>query len=162
MAHLAFNPDPADDRHDDTARLWLSQQQWMSILERVERQVLDSTPQGDNQRQSPRLPAPHHARCMIRLGHPCPDRGTYQVRLRNISTSGLGFLSAAPFQPKSRCTVALQDAEGHGLVCAARIVWCRALDDDLSAVGVQFDKPIDPERFVVETTDDAPPDEPTG
>jgi len=143
--------DPLNDRQDGTVRLWLSQRQWMSILEGTERQARDAQPDPrsfvENKRKAPRLPAPEDAGCLIRMGNNTDEHGTYLVKLRDVSTTGLGFHSAHPFAPKTRCTIALQDAQGYGLVCAARIVWCKPLDNDMHNVGIQFDKPIDAERF---------------
>lgn len=154
MPSPALNHEQNDDQSDGTVRLWLSQRQWMSALERIERQARQVRFTGDNQRQSPRLPAPHEARCLIRLGHTGPRQGTYLVQLRNISATGLGFLTAATFEPKTRCTVALQDSEGHGLICAASVVWCKELRENLHAVGIQFDQPVDPDRFFTEAPSD--------
>lgn len=89
---------------------------------------------------------------MIRLGDNTGDHGVYLVRLRDISASGLGFNSAMPFVSKTRCTIALQAQDGHGLVCAGRVVWCKHEDQGLHNVGIQFDRPIDPTRF-------SPPDQ---
>jgi len=157
MAYPAFNQPSPEDRQDDTVRLWISQRQWMSILQRVElNQRDDDFTDDDCQRRSPRLPAHELTRCMIRLGHPSPSHGTYLVTLRNISTTGIGFLSAEPFEAKTRCTVALQDADGHGLVCAASVVWSRQVDEGLQAVGIRFDQPIDAQRFHDEQPVDKP------
>jgi PilZ domain len=156
MAYPAFNQPPQDDRQDDTVRLWLSERQWMSVLQRVELNERDDGYTDENQRQSPRLPAHEEARCMIRLGHPSSKHGTYLVKLRNISDTGVGFISAEPFEPKTRCTVALQDAQGQGLVCAASVVWSRQIDEGLEAVGIRFDQPINAERFHGQSSQDTP------
>jgi len=156
VAYPAFNQPPQDDQQDDTVRLWLSQRQWMTVLQGIENSTRDGPSAYDNQRQSPRLPTHKHARCMIRLGHPSPSHGTYLVELRNISDTGVGFFSAEPFQAKTRCTVALQDDQGQGLVCAASVVWSRQVDEGLHAVGIRFDQPIDADRFHHEAPQDAP------
>jgi hypothetical protein len=136
-------------------RVWLSQQQWMSVLESTERQASQpDVPQGENQRKSQRVPAQRNARCLIRLGHQSTHSGTFLVELRDISATGLGFYSAHPFTPKTRCTVALQDGLGHGLVCAAQVVWCRSVDDQLQDIGVMFDKPVDAEWLMPNTQED--------
>ncbi len=93
---------------------------------------------------------------MIRLGHQAGHAGTFLVKLRDVSTTGLGFFSAKDFLPKSRCTVALQDGLGHGLVVAASIVWCRSIDEQLYDVGIQFDQPIHADWFATDPLDDIP------
>jgi PilZ domain len=134
----------------------------MSVLEGTERMARESAsgqePYADDKRQSPRLPAPKNARCLIRMGNNTDNHGTYLVRLRDISTTGLGFNSAQTFAPGTRCTIALQDHEGHGLVCAAGIVWCKQIDEQLHDVGIQFDQPIDAARFAAGTAES--PDSP--
>ncbi len=157
VPYPASNPDSSNERQDDTVRLWLSQQQWMSVLQNTERRARQiDFPQADNQRQSPRLPAPSDTNCIIRLGQNVEHTGTFLVKLRDVSATGLGFYSAQPFPPKSRCTVALQDAQGHGLVCAASVVWCKSIDDQLNDVGIQFDQPISAHWLTVEPLDRIP------
>lgn len=155
MAYPAFQHDPTDHQRDGAVRLWLSQRQWMSVLEETERKARQTSERdgmpADNQRQSPRLPAPEDTRCLIRLGDNTDDHGTYLVQLANVSATGLGFNSAHAFTPRTRCTVALQDPQGHGLVCAAGVVWCRPINDQVHDVGIQFDQPIDPSRFTSQT-----------
>ncbi len=157
MAQPAFNPAPQNDPHDDTVRLWLSQQQWMSVLESIERQARQTDPPTpDNQRQNPRHPANQDMRCLVRMGLHADHAGTFLVKLRDVSASGLGFYSAQPFTPKSRCTVALQDGQGHGLVAAASIVWCKSTGEQLHDVGIQFDQPINADWVAPNTLDDIP------
>lgn len=157
VAYPAENPTPQENKRDDTVRLWLSQQQWFAILQNTERKSreAESAPE-DDQRRSPRVPAPKDMQCMIRLGENAQHTGTYIANLRDISTTGLGFCSAQPFAPKSRCTVALQDAKGHGLVCAASVVWCKAIDEQLNDVGIHFDQPIDAIWFAGDPLDRIP------
>ena len=148
LAFPAFNQPFDNDRQDDTVRVWLSERQWMTVLQRIELSATgDEFVAEDCQRQSPRRPAHEQARCMIRMGHPSPQHGTYLVKLRDISDTGVGFLSREDFEPKTRCTVALQDEQGHGMVCAASVVWTRQIDESLNAVGIRFDQPIDANRF---------------
>ncbi len=145
---------------DETARLWLSDRQWMAILERVERQAQNVELTGEDQRNAPRLTAPAKTQCLIRLGHPSPVHGTYLVRLRNVSATGLGFLSTDLFESGARCTVAIKNDHGRGLVSGASIVWCRPVDEDLNEVGVRFDHPINTEGLFPDTSPNTPPDRP--
>ncbi len=129
----------------------------MSVLEGTERlareSAADNVPETGTRRAETRLPAPEDARCLIRMGNNTDEHGTYLVRLRDVSTTGLGFNSTQPFAPNTRCTVALQDTEGHGLVCAARIVWCKPIQEPLHDVGIRFDQPIDTTRFTCDSPD---------
>lgn len=153
----------------DTARLWLSEQQWLSILERVERgprnspvaeladdphQLAGGESDATGHREHPRLAASF--RCVIRLAPPGnreSDHGTYLVHTRNISAGGLGFVHDHELHAGTRCTVALQPQQGKGLIVPARVAWCRdiqRLAEDVTTfdVGVQFDRPINIDGFV--------------
>jgi hypothetical protein len=135
-----------DDRGPDTLRLWLSEQQWLSILSRIESQTADY--QGP-ERRHPRQPVT--LRCVVRVQQPDGRSATYLLRSRNISKGGLGFVHSAPIAPSTRCTVALQAIDGFGLIASGRIAWCRDLNDlDTHAheVGLQFDRPIDISPFI--------------
>ena len=157
MAYPARQPGPGDTPQDDTVRLWLSQQQWMTVLQNTERKAQQpDLSTSDDLRLSPRVPAPSDMNCMIRLGKNTKHTGTFIVKLRDISATGLGFYSAQKFAAKSRCTVALQDAQGHGMVCAARVVWSRSIDDQLHDVGIQFDQPIHAQWLTTDPLDRIP------
>lgn len=157
MVHPAREPGPGSTPKDDTVRLWLSQQQWMSVLQNTERKAQQAdASQADDLRQSPRVPAPSDMNCMIRLGRNADHAGTFIVKLRDISATGLGFFSSHSFASKSRCTVALQDADGHGMVCSASVVWSRRIDDQLNDVGIQFDRPIEAHWLAGEPTEPIP------
>lgn len=162
---------PVEDLDDglpggsDTARLWVSDQQWLSILERVERgpvahhgadpaDLAGGESDATGNRRHARLAASF--RCVIRLAPPentDADHGTYLVHSRNISTGGLGFVHDHELHAGTRCTVALQPQQGKGLIVPARVAWCRdipRLAEDVTTydVGVQFDRPINIDGFV--------------
>ncbi|MEO1237063.1 MAG: PilZ domain-containing protein [Planctomycetota bacterium] len=168
-SQIARPVDEAEDAEEaagvDTARLWLSDQQWLSILERVERgrdhgepaPVDPSAAGGASEATGQREHARHAAafRCVIRLAPPSrtdADHGTYLVHSRNISSGGLGFVHDHEMHSGTRCTVALQPAEGRGMILSGRVAWCRAVprpaeDTTRFEVGLQFDHPIDLDPF---------------
>lgn len=137
------------EAHDAT-RLWLSGQQWLALLARIERDAKDY--QGPD-RRSGRVRDERHAaqlRCVIRAQQPDGRSGTYMVRSHNISAGGLGFLHGQPLPRGSRCTVALEKGCGAGLIASGRVAWARQVDDRspcVFEVGIQFDRPIDPTPF---------------
>lgn len=171
---FTFPPQPDSDDLDaglpggefDTARLWVSDQQWLSILERVERgpseeelaQQAADFAGGESDATGHREHARHAIsfRCMIRLAPPTnagADHGTYVVHSRNISTGGLGFVHDRELHAGTRGTVALQSSQGKGMIVPARVAWCRAIQriaEDVTTydVGVQFDYSIDVSPFV--------------
>lgn len=148
---LALPPGHADQ--DQALRVWLSDQQWMSILERIERQSRGTTPgegpaDAGSERRDPSDPRrPIGARCLVRVGSQGREAGTYMVRTRNISAGGLGFVHHHDLRPGTRCTVALQADNGRGMIISGRIAWCREvlqleLEDAAYEIGVRFDQPI--------------------
>ena len=149
---LGFEPPgPGLDLTPDTLRLWISDQQWVSLLERIAREQSDID--GPRRRTEPRHP--YHVTCILRLGYPGQTPGTYLVRCRNLSTGGMGFVHSAMLEPGTRCALALQGNGGAGCIVAARIAWCRPIEQ-VYDVGVQFDEPIEVCRYL----DSVEPDEP--
>jgi len=150
---------PPRRREDEALRVWLSDQQWMSILERIERQA--RTPDepetlariGEDERREPADPRrPLSARCLIRVGSHGDEAGTYLVRTRNISAGGLGFVHNQDMRTGTRCTIALQLHDGKGMIVSGRVAWCREIlqlevDEATFEIGVQFDQPIALDAF---------------
>ena len=154
------NPAPARP-FSDTARLWLSEQQWMGLLTRVRTgNAREDRPGGLSGATGDREHARHAPDflCLIRLGgggaSSSGERGTYQVSTRNISAGGIGFVHDRELERGIRATVALQPREGPGLILSARVAWCRPLPETagdaetLFQVGVQFDQPVDVDPFI--------------
>ncbi|MEM9882346.1 MAG: PilZ domain-containing protein [Planctomycetota bacterium] len=163
-------PPLRDDTHDDaigqpaeTARLWVSDRQWLAMLRAVKNDAgppAEGLARGGSDATGNRA-RPRHAasfRGVIRLAppeRPGDDHGTYLVHSRNISAGGMGFVHDRPLRVGTRCTVALRPAEGRGLILAARVAWCRPVDEPAGDhhpehahdVGVQFDQPIDLNPF---------------
>lgn len=144
---------PGGEGEGEALRVWLSEQQWMAILERIERQARADDGQWINldeggDRRDPRDPRrPISARCIIRVGAGGHEAGTYIVRTRNISTGGLGFIHHHDLRAGTRCTIALQIDTGQGMIVAGRIAWCREVmqlevEEATYEIGVQFDRPI--------------------
>lgn len=135
----------------DSVRLWLSDQQWLAILARIEREAHDF--QGPDRRAAREARFPTKLRCVIRAQQPDGRSGTYLVCSHNISAGGLGFVHHAPLPRGSRCTIALQRDQGQGLIASGRVAWTRQIDGRSPLafeVGVQFDQPIDPAIYVGE------------
>lgn len=139
---------PANNRVDST-RLFVSDQQWLAILERVQRgQDMLPVQEHDCRRLHPRQA--YACRCLLRLSD---SAGTYIVRSRDISAGGLRFVHGQRLRPSTRCTIALQPEAGLGKIIAAVVAWCNPiefLDEDIEAyeIGVKFDQSIDVRAFV--------------
>lgn len=134
------------DQETDTTRLWVSDQQWLAILERVQRgqPVIEQQSQEDDcRRLHPRKT--FECRCLLRLNNAA---GTFIVRSQDISSGGLRFVHGQPLRASTRCTIALQSDRGPGRILSAVVAWCKAIDffdPDVEAyeVGIKFDTAID-------------------
>eukprot|EP00752_Nemacystus_decipiens_P013779 g12232.t1 len=137
----------------DSTRLWVSDQQWLAILERVQRgqpMLEDSVVDQDCRRLHAR--ASFECRCMLRLNS---SAGTYIVRSQDISSGGMRFVHGQPLRASTRCTIALQSDHGPGRILSAVVAWCKEIefyDPGVEAweVGVKFDNAIDVRPFVGE------------
>lgn len=134
----------------DSTRLWVSDQQWLAILERVQRgrPVVFDEQDDDCRRLHPRTT--YKCRCLLRLSG---LSGTFIVRSRNISSGGLCFVHGQPLRPSTRCTIALQPDHGPGRILSAVVAWCKEIefpDPDVEGyeVGLKFDEPVDTRQFV--------------
>lgn len=129
----------------DTTRLWVSDQQWLAILERVQRsQPIAFREYHDDCRRLHAREA-FACKCLLRLSGLA---GTFIVRTRDISAGGLCFVHGQPLRPSTRCTIALQSDLGPGRILSAVVAWSKEIeffDPDLEAyeIGVKFDTPID-------------------
>ena len=133
----------------DTTRLRVSDQQWLAILERVQRgnPVLDEKAGEDCRRLHVR--ETFECRCLLRLSGAA---GTFIVRSQDISSGGLRFVHGQPLRASTRCTIALQSDNGPGRILSAVVAWCKEIeffDPDVEAyeVGIKFDSAIDIRPF---------------
>ena len=134
----------------DTTRLWVSDQQWLSILERVQRGQPLPTEVIDTECRRLHARVPFALRCLLRLS---AQSGTFIVRSRNISAGGLRFVHGQPLRPSTRCTIAIQTQQGMGRILGAVVTWCKEVefeDPDIEAydIGVKFDESIDTGTFI--------------
>ena len=136
--------DPADDYGGGSVRLWMSEQQWVSLLDRVSRGR--GAWRGPERREA-RGRLSMQMRCMLRVGGD-GSGGIFNIHSRNVSSGGLGFLHGGFIDPGTRCTVAMVSPFDHGVIASGRIAWCRPIEMDVYDAGVEFDKPIDLEPFL--------------
>ena len=135
----------------DSTRLFISDQQWLAILERVQRGQSDdhAPPDADDCRRLHERRG-FATRCLLRLSD---SAGTFVVRSQDLSAGGLRFVHGHRLRPSTRCTIALQPEFGPGKIIAAVVAWSNPiefLDEDIEAyeIGVKFDQPIDTRAFV--------------
>lgn len=141
-----YDEDLAPSRQEtDTTRLWVSDQQWLAILERVQRGQpgMQATAEADCRRLHTRQA--FECRCLLRLNS---SAGTYIVRSQDISSGGMRFVHGSPLRASTRCTIALQSDNGPGRIMSAVVAWCKEIeffDPDVEAyeIGIKFDTAID-------------------
>ncbi|MEM6256859.1 MAG: PilZ domain-containing protein [Planctomycetota bacterium] len=148
-----YDEDLAQPKQDtDTTRLWVSDQQWLAILERVQRgqPAINASTDSDCRRLHAR--ETFECRCLLRLNSAA---GTFIVRSQDISSGGLRFVHGQPLRASTRCTIALQSDNGPGRILSAVVAWCKEIeffDPEVEAweVGIKFDDPIDIRGFLGE------------
>jgi CheY-like chemotaxis protein/HPt (histidine-containing phosphotransfer) domain-containing protein len=84
----------------------------------------------------------------LTVEHPGGGISRLMVCARNISAGGLGFLHGGYLHRGSRCKVLLRGADGHIYPLGGQIVTCRHVEGVLHEIGLQFDRRIDPSKFV--------------
>lgn len=132
----------------DTTRLWVSDQQWLAILEKVQRGGPAEVAGADCRRLYERTD--HACRCMLRLGDAA---GTFVVRTRDVSAGGLRFVHGHALRAGTRCTIVLQPDGAMGKILSAVVAWCSEIeyfDEDIEGyeIGVKFDQPIDVRKML--------------
>ncbi|HWB20895.1 MAG TPA: response regulator, partial [Phycisphaerales bacterium] len=70
------------------------------------------------------------------------------VCARNLSAGGLSFLHGGFLHQNSKCAIRLKTLDGEQVVVPGHIVSCRHVDGIVHEIGVCFNHPIDPDRFV--------------
>ena len=157
------NPVRTDDGLDfgegygapDTSRLWLSEEQWADMVQRL-RHDADAAPVRN---VSPPTGERRHGRltsqdlsCVVRLGEAVGGDnlgyGTFAIRVRDISSGGLGFLHDHPLTADTRCTLLLRAGAGTCSIETGRVAWCnriaaplrQAADPGLFEIGLAFDR----------------------
>ena len=80
--------------------------------------------------------------------HPAGGTSRLMVCARNLSAGGMGFLHGGYLHKGSRCKVLLRALDGQMHPMNGQIVSCRHVEGTLHEIGLQFDRRIDPARFV--------------
>ena len=75
------------------------------------------------------------------------DNVEINVLGRNISTSGVLFISSRPVAPGDGVEVHLLGADGFKEIVSAEVTRCEVADASSFAIAVKFDRPINPKCF---------------
>jgi len=126
--------------------LRLSERQQRALLAYLDAQAGD-TLDLDDQRIDQRFDFSSSA-VLVRIGQPGGTSGTFIVRPRNLSRTGMGFLHGGFCYPGSPCEVLLPTCDDARAVLSGRIIRCRHVRANVHELGLQFAQPIELGRFV--------------
>jgi CheY-like chemotaxis protein/HPt (histidine-containing phosphotransfer) domain-containing protein len=84
----------------------------------------------------------------LTVEHPAGGTSRLMVCARNLSAGGLGFLHGGYLHKGSRCKVLLRALDGQVHPVNGQIVSCRHVEGVLHEIGLQFERRIDPTKFV--------------
>lgn len=85
---------------------------------------------------------------VIEVIHPGGGAIRYQVKPRNLSFSGMGFLHGNFLHIGSQCRCVLKAPEGDELEVSATVMRCEYVEAGVHEVGVKFDSEITLDQFV--------------
>ncbi len=85
---------------------------------------------------------------MIQMRHPGGSSINYVVRPRNLSASGVGFLHGSFCYTGTPVELSLRSIDGERTAIYGHVVRCNHLQGLVHEVGVKFQEPIDPDRYI--------------
>lgn len=134
----------SDEATKDALRL--SERQQRALLAYLDNQCNDMIDL-DEQRVDQRFDFSSSA-VLVRIGQPGGTSGTFIVRPRNLSRTGMGFLHGSFCYPGSPCEVLLPTCEDERAALSGRVIRCRHVRANVHELGMQFAQPIELGRFV--------------
>jgi CheY-like chemotaxis protein/HPt (histidine-containing phosphotransfer) domain-containing protein len=136
------------DQYD--TRMKLTEAERESLLNRLD-QAARTEPQGDTGKNNRR----RHKRWEFRVPntgltveHPGGGVSRLMVCARNLSAGGVGFIHGGYLHKGSRCKVLLRGLDGAMHPVGGQIVSCRHVEGVMHEIGLQFERKIDPTKFV--------------
>ncbi len=131
--------------------LHLSDEQWRTLSEKLDRDNLGVT----GKRRYQRISYRKLAQLAIAVQQPNGEWAKYVVRSRDLSPSGIGFIHGTYIHPGSECRVILKDCHGQVACLNGVIKCCRLVEGIAHNVGVQFNEEINIASFVGDGSGDA-------
>src|SRR5688572_26628713 len=142
---------PMSQNEHYNTRMKLTEAERESLLNRLD-QAARAERQGNATSKSNRR---RHKRWEFRapntgltVEHPGGGVSRLMVCARNLSAGGLGFIHGGYLHKGSRCKVMLRGLDGNMHPIAGQIVSCRHVEGVTHEIGLQFERKIDPTRFV--------------
>jgi len=137
--------------------LGLSETEWSTMISALEAQKRPANRLPQERREGAAHRFLMEAYGGLKLVLPDYRSTSHKVRIRNISTGGVGFFHNAFVHCGTRCYVALRSISGQGVAIAGEVTWCRFLSNSTHEIGVRSDEAIDLTQFLdAETIASAP------
>ncbi len=130
--------------------LQLSNEQWAELSAKLEQPGAED----GGQRQHKRVPFRKLAQIAVAIQQPDQTWTKYIVRSRDLSSGGIGFIHGSFIHAGSRCRVILKETEGRASCIEGVVRRCELLQGRAHNVGVEFNEPIELDRFVHPESDE--------
>lgn len=124
--------------------LHLSDEQWHTLSEKLDRDDPDLT----SQRSHRRITYRKLSQIAVAIRQADGKWGKYVVRSRDLSSGGIGFIHGSYIHPGSECRVILKDCQGQVICLDGVVKCCELVEGTAHNVGVQFNEEIDIASFV--------------
>lgn len=132
--------------------LGLSETEWTTMISALEAQTRPASRLSHERREVGAYRYPLDTYGGLKLVLPDYRSTSHKVRLRNISTGGVGFFHSAFVHRGTRCYVALRTLSGQGVAVSGEVTWCRFLSNCTHEVGVRCDEEINLTQFLDQDT----------
>ena len=133
-------------KNDYIDSLRLSEDDEVEILADLARET--TSRHGRDRRRESRVPYQRRAGLMVQMHHPGGTVANYLVRVRDLSTEGIGFLHGSFVYSGTRCAVALLANDKRTIRVDGAVVRCAHVRKHIHQIGLHFDAPIRLRDFV--------------
>ncbi|MGA2500942.1 MAG: response regulator [Tepidisphaeraceae bacterium] len=133
-------------RNDYVDSLRLSEDDEIEILADLARET--TMRNGRDRRHQSRVPYQRRAGLMVQMHHPGGTIANYLVRVRDLSSGGMGFLHGSFVYSGTRCAVILLTNDKKAIRVDGVVVRCSHVRKHIHQIGLHFDAPICLRDFV--------------
>ncbi len=133
-------------RNEYIDSLRLSAAEEIEILADLDRETTKRN--GRDRRHQSRVPYQRRAGLMVQMHHPGGTIATYLVRVRDLSSGGIGFLHGSFVYSGTRCAVSLLANDRRTFRVDGTVVRCSHVRKHIHQIGLHFDAPIRLREFV--------------
>jgi len=128
--------------------LRLSEKQWGVLIKTLEAGKGPTMAATRCRRDADLVRYLHVKRAGLRVVHPGGRATSHLVRVRNLSSGGVGFIHGSFLYPDTACHVAIQTRHGDSVALAGAVTWCRHIGGKSHEIGLRFAQLIRIDEFV--------------